>query len=104
MTEFCIEFDPAKDEQNWKKHKIRFATAALVFADPYRIERLDDSLENPGEERWQTLGKVGSVLFVDFTERGSSIRIISARVATKQERRSYYGFDDNNGKSWSAAD
>ena len=52
MTEFCIEFDPAKDEQNWKKHKIRFATAALVFADPYRIERLDDSLENPGEERW----------------------------------------------------
>ncbi len=61
MTEFRIEFDRAKDEQSWKKHKIRFATAALVFADPYRIERLDDSMENPGEERWQTLGKVGSL-------------------------------------------
>jgi uncharacterized DUF497 family protein len=87
-----IEYDPEKDAQNWAKHRIRFSTAALVFADPMRIERLDDSKDNTsGEECWQTLGRVGKVVFVVYTERGENIRLVSARLATKAEKRSYYG-------------
>jgi uncharacterized DUF497 family protein len=100
-----IEFDPSKDAKNWAKHKLHLATAALVFADPMRIERIDDSLSNmSGEVRWQTLGKVGRVLFVVYTERGEKIRLISARLATKAERRSYYGFDSIDSKRWTSAD
>jgi uncharacterized DUF497 family protein len=100
-----IEFDPKKDAANWVKHKIRLATAALVFADPMRIERLDDSEGNMSEEeRLQTLGRVGRVLFVVYTERGKKIRLISARLATKLEKRSYYGYDASNSKDWAKAD
>ncbi len=51
-----------------------------------RLERVDDSFENTDEERWQTLGKVGKVLFVVYTERGIRKRIISAGIATKAEK------------------
>ena len=100
-----IEFDPAKDAENWKEHNIHLGTAALVFADPMRVERRDDSIGNlSGEDRWQTLGKVGSVLFVVYTERGEKTRIISARPANGQEKRSYYGHDTDNRKGWANAD
>jgi uncharacterized DUF497 family protein len=100
-----IEFDPHKDAKNWAKHKLHFATAALVFADPMRIERIDDSSNNTsGEERWQTLGKVGEVLFIVYTERGEKIRLISARIATKAEKRSYYGFNPTDNKRWTNSD
>ena len=79
-----FEFDSVKDALNRKKHGIDFFTAALVFSDPMRIERLDDSVDTD-EERWQTLGKVGKVIFVVYTERGARTRIISARIATKAE-------------------
>ena len=98
-----FEFDPEKDALNRKKHGIAFSTAALVFSDPMRLERLDDSVGNTGEERWQTLGKVRKVIFVVYTERKNRTRIISARIATKAECRSYYGHDDDNDKGWTAA-
>jgi uncharacterized DUF497 family protein len=100
-----IEFDPSKDARNWAKHKLHLATAALVFADPMRIARIDDSSSNTsGEVRWQTLGKAGKILFVVYTERGEKIRLISARPATKAEKRSYYGFNPTDGKRWTSAD
>ena len=91
-----------------KKHRVSFDTATLVFLDPCRIERRDDSEGNTaGEERRQTLGKVGKLYFVVFTERddekGGIIRLISARIATKEEQRSYYGHNDNV-KGWTKAD
>ena len=98
-----FEFDPVKDALNRKKHGIDFYTAALVFSDPLRIECVDDSVGNTNEERWQTLGKVGKVIFVVYTERGKRKRIISARIATKAEKRSYYGYDNNYDKGWTAA-
>ncbi|MDR0656723.1 MAG: BrnT family toxin, partial [Treponema sp.] len=53
------------------------------------MERLDRSEKNTsGEERWQTLGRVGPVFFVVYTERGENKRIITARAADKAERRS----------------
>ena len=100
-----IEFDPEKAKNNFQEHKIRFETASLVFSDPMRIERRDDSEGNTsGEERWQTLGMVKKVLFVVYTERGEKTRIISARTATKAEKRSYHGNDDVNRKGWAKAD
>jgi uncharacterized DUF497 family protein len=99
-----IEFDPDKAEKNWKEHRVRLETAALVFVDPMRLERMDDSEGNmSGEERWQTLGKVGEVLFVVYTERGEKTRLISARPANGREKRSYYGNDNDNYKGWTKA-
>ena len=105
MTIKEIEFDPEKAIFNFKEHKVFFEDAALVFVDPLRIERRDDSESNTtGEERWQTLGMVKKVLFVVYTERGEKIRIISARAADKAEKRSYHGHDNNNRKGWTTAD
>jgi uncharacterized DUF497 family protein len=105
MTTREIEFDPEKAAINLRVHKINFEDAALVFVDPLRIERRDDSEENTaGEERWQTLGMVDKVLFVVYTERGDKTRLISARAANKAERRSYYGHDNDNRKGWAKAD
>jgi len=105
MTTRDFEIDPEKAADNWSKHKIRLETAALVFADPLRVERRDDSEGNmTGEDRWQTLGMVNKVLFVVYTERGEKTRLISARAANKAEKRSYHGHDNDNRKGWSKAD
>ena len=105
MTEREIEFDLEKAKANFHLHKVNFEDAALIFTDPLRIERRDDSEGNvTGEERWQTLGMVNKVLFVVYTERGKKTRIISARIANKKERRSYHGNDNDNHKGWSKAD
>ena len=65
------------------------------------IEWDDDKEGNTsGEERWQTLGKVGPVLFVVYTERGENKRIITARPADKIERRSYNGYYQIDGMGW----
>jgi uncharacterized DUF497 family protein len=100
-----IEYDPDKDALNWKKHQVHLSTAALVFSDSQRIERADYSEGNTGgEERWQTVGMAGKVLFVVYTERGENTRIISARTASKAEKRSYYGHGNINNKGWAKAD
>ena len=83
MEEHRIVWDEAKNTDNKIKHKIGFEDAQYVFADPLRIWRLDQSESNiSGEERWQTIGKVGKTLFVVYTEqeKGSinETRIISA--------------------------
>jgi uncharacterized DUF497 family protein len=105
MTTREIEFDPKKAMLNLQVHKVSFEDAALVFVDPLRVERRDDSANNTaGEERWQTLGMVDKVLFVVYTERGEKTRIISARIANKAEKRSYYGHDNDNRKGWTKAD
>jgi uncharacterized DUF497 family protein len=105
MTIRKIEFDPEKAMLNLQVHKVNFEDAALVFVDPLRIERQDDTEGNISrEDRWQTLGKVDKVLFVVYTERGEKIRLISARAANKAEKRSYYGHDNDNRKGWTKAD
>jgi uncharacterized DUF497 family protein len=100
-----IEWDDDKNEINKLNHDgLGFEDAQYVFADPKRLERLDHSEKNTSsEERWQTLGMVGKVLFVVYTERGENKRIISARVAEKHERRSYNGYYQIDGKGWAKA-
>jgi len=87
-----FEWDEERNRINQQKHRISFETAAYVFDDPYHIEMYDfeHSLE---EDRYIAIGMVGDVLFVVFTERRETVRIISARLATNIERRLYYDQD-----------
>ena len=84
-----LEWDEEKNRINKRKHKISFETAAHVFYDPDYIEMYDFE-HSIDEDRYIALGKVGDVLFVVFTERKETIRLISARLATIAERRIYY--------------
>jgi len=97
-----IEWDDDKNETNKREHEgLGFEDAQYVFTDPERLERIDRSEGNrSSEERWQTLGMVGRVLFVVYTERGKNKRIIMARPATKRERRSYNGYYQIDGEGW----
>ena len=83
------EWDSAKNRANLAKHGVDFADAVAVFEDDLALTRPD--IESRGEPRFVTLGvdAFGRHLVVVFTERGTRIRIISARLATKQERTSY---------------
>lgn len=87
---FQFEWDEEKARINMKKHGIPFELAAKVFLDERRIEIFDET-HSIDEERYITIGMAGEVLFVVYTERTSSIRLISARLATAKERSIYYG-------------
>ena len=88
-----ILWDRNKDRSNRAKHKVSFEVASLVFEDPFHLSILE-RIQN-GEERWQTLGMIGSVLvlLVAHTlveqEGEEVVRIISARKATRKERQWY---------------
>jgi uncharacterized protein len=83
-------WDENKSRGNLAKHGIGFDVAELVFRDGLSASRLDrDSL---GEERWQTIGQVGdNIFFVVHTAPDASLpgRIISARPASRRERKAY---------------
>jgi uncharacterized DUF497 family protein len=90
-----FEFDERKSRRNLEKHGIDFETAAIVFDDPYALTQRDE-LHEEDEERWITLGEIapGVVLLVVHlafaAEDGEEVvRLISARAATRKERRSY---------------
>ncbi len=84
-----VSWDDEKCKLNIKNHHISFETAALVFADIHRIDFFDALHSTLEEERRITIGKVKKILFVVYTERNNGVRIISARRATKAERKLY---------------
>ncbi|MCD7824320.1 MAG: BrnT family toxin [Oscillospiraceae bacterium] len=90
-----FEWDENKNLINKEKHGISFEVASLVFNDPYYIEMYDFE-HSVDEDRYMAIGKVDDVLFVVFTERKESIRLISARIATPTERRLYYDQNSNS--------
>ena len=83
-----FEWDADKEEENIRLHGVTFTDAVEVFRDYFRIERHDDD-SSDSEDRFQTMGYYHDILFVVYTERGNSNRIISARVAEPFERRIY---------------
>lgn len=91
IYDYIVEWDDAKNESNYRKHGIRFETAAYIFNDENRLEYYDDK-HSDEEDRYYTIGKVGDVMFVVYTERGEVLRLISARYATKAEEELYYGY------------
>ncbi len=94
MEHASFEWDETKEELNFKKHGIRFKTAAKVFLDPNKLIREDE--EHPEESRYNILGKVGRILFVVCAfKEGNVVRLISARLATVPEKERYeYGEDE----------
>lgn len=85
-----FECDPQKAARNLAKHGVSFEEAATVFGDPLgRIAT--DPRHSVDEERFVLLGlsRGRRFLAVMFAERGEAIRLISARRATRRERREY---------------
>ena len=90
LGEYKFEWDSEKAKINKKKHRVSFETAVRVFLDENFIDAFDD-WHSTDEYRYKIIGKVGNVLAVIYTERGDRNRIISARLANKEEREDYYG-------------
>lgn len=83
-------WDAKKAAANLRKHGVSFEEAATVFRDTLSATGSDPD-HSIGEHRFVTLGvsKQGRLLAVSHTEEGEVIRIISARLATRQERKIY---------------
>jgi uncharacterized DUF497 family protein len=81
---------PAKAKANLRKHGISFEAAATVFLDPLALT-FSDPDHSLAEEREITIGNTGvqRVVLVSHCQRGNRTRIISARKATKNERKQY---------------
>lgn len=85
-----FEWDEDKAESNERKHEVTFAEAMTVFADSLSVTGYDPRHADD-EDRYLTMGASvdGRLLVVSHTDRGDAIRIISARVATRRERKDY---------------
>ena len=83
-----FEWDHKKAISNLRKHKVSFEEAMMVFYDPLSAT-FDDPDHSTDEERLITIGysSRSRLLVVSHTERGKTIRIISARTATAHERK-----------------
>jgi uncharacterized protein len=85
-----FEWDPRKAAANLRKHGISFEEATTALRDDLALTGRDPD-HSTGEARYITFGvsSQGRLLVVSHTERGGSVRIISARTATKSERKIY---------------
>ena len=83
-------WDPKKSASNLRDHKVTFEEASSVFGDSLAIT-FDDPDHSEGESRVLTFGlsEQGRLLVMSHTERRGVVRIISARRATRAERRIY---------------
>jgi uncharacterized DUF497 family protein len=84
-----IEWDPAKAKSNHIKHGVRFSDVEPAFYDEFALSMPDPFAA--AEERFILVGRdaLSRVLTIAYTYRGEHIRVISARSATKAERRAY---------------
>jgi uncharacterized DUF497 family protein len=84
-----FEWDERKNTSNFRKHRLSFEEAAAVFEDPQSIEWICSGPEDD-EERYMIVGRIGwNIISVVYTERGDKVRMISAREASRDERRAY---------------
>ena len=94
---YNFEWDLEKAKANFAKHKISFQRASTIFLDPFALSIFDDE-HSIDEDRWLTLGKDSKGILIvvfhtfrKFDSHACTIRIISARKATRKERRQYEG-------------
>ena len=85
-----FEWDPGKEALNQRKHKVSFQEAATVFGDPLSAT-VPDPDHSMIEQRFLTVGFSARhrPLIVSHLDRGGVVRIISARLLTKSERKTY---------------
>jgi uncharacterized DUF497 family protein len=89
-VEYNFEWDTRKADANLKKHGVSFDEAVTAFGDPLSMNMWDPD-HSEGEQRFIVLGASTSsrLLVVSYTERPPRTRVISARLATKRERKQY---------------
>lgn len=87
---YIFDWDPRKAARNFKLHRVTFEEASTLFADPLAITATDPD-HSDDEERFVDIGLSdhGRIIVVSYTERGDTIRLITARPATRRERRTY---------------
>lgn len=84
-----FEWDEQKRRKNLATHNVDFRDAVRVFQDSYRLWGYDAE-HSELEDRWWTIGLVrDTILFVVTTEREDRVRLVSARKATANERKTY---------------
>ncbi len=84
-----LQYDLGKAAANVRKHCVRFADAEGVFNDPLALTMEDPDAENERRYIAIGLGNLGELLVVVYSERGDEYRLISARRATRKERKAY---------------
>ena len=87
---YLFEWDPSKAEANLRKHGVAFEEATTAFGDPFSLLWPDPG-HSKGEQRYLVMGLSDAqrLLVVAFADREPRTRIISARLASKRERRRY---------------
>jgi uncharacterized protein len=85
-----FEWDPRKAAQNSQKHGVSFQEASTVFADLLSVTVADPD-HSDNEARYLTIGTSyrGRLMMVSHTDRSDTVRIISARILTRAERKAY---------------
>jgi uncharacterized DUF497 family protein len=85
-----FDWDPKKAAANLRKHGVAFDEAMTAFADPHSIT-IPDPDHSEDEDRCILIGRstVQRLLVVVHLERGERLRLISARLAARRERRTY---------------
>jgi uncharacterized DUF497 family protein len=85
-----FEWNPIKAKSNFWKHRVSFEEAATALLDPISKTDLDPD-HSVEEHRFITFGLSARrrLLVVSYTERDETIRLISARLATRSEREIY---------------
>jgi hypothetical protein len=93
-----FEWDPAKATANRKKHRVSFHEAATVLEDQLSTT-FPDEMHSEEEARFVTIGSStrARILVVAHTERNDTVRIMSARRATRRER-AFYEQDKSTGR------
>ena len=95
-----VTWDPIKNQTNINKRHLPLSLGGLVLDDEMRIERHDKEHSTPEQDRWQTIGMAGKVLFMVYTEAGEIPHIISVRLADTEEKRLYYGEQNLQSSGW----
>ena len=85
-----FEWDPDKAASNLRKHGVSFSEAATALRDPLSVTYFDPD-HSDEEDRFITIGTSldGRLLILSHTDRGDKVRIISARLAARRERKLY---------------
>lgn len=92
---YVFDWDPVKEQRNRARHGVSFRQAMSVLSDAHTVT-VHDASHSDQEDRWVTIGQTAHglllVLVHTFREIGPEkalVRIISARRATRHERRNY---------------
>ena len=85
-----FDWDEKKAQSNIINHEVTFEEAKTIFDDPLYLDFFDPD-HSETENRYLRFGMSNwhRILLVSYTERGDTIRIISARSATRNERKAY---------------